>query len=341
MRRSLLLLTVVLCAASSSEARVRAVRHLNVWAKPACTGIQGLASIRFVEPTGTVRKSYFYAINKVASPFTAGVVPNTLYAVYDERLYESTDAGCSWTLRMPLPEIEVAYDVLPSRESIYVVANQKLVRITGPMTEGFDLPARMAGLAVNPADSLHLRGLGRDGVFYESRNGGIVWDPVGGIPDHSFTYSIAFDPRNFDHVLAGVVLNRGAIGTGMTTRDGGRSWTRTPFPAASVLADTMAFSPADPNVVWMIGADMTERKTHLYRSNDGGTTFAARLTGPFQRVVVPHPRDPNVVATSIIGEIAIVSDAGITILPGTHFEKMVWAPSGTLYFSAADEAYDF
>jgi hypothetical protein len=338
MRRALLVLTVVLCAAQSSEARVRAGRHLNVWAKPACTGIQGLGSIRFVEPGGTIRKSYFHTINEWASPITLGVVPNTLYTIFDQKLYESTNAGCTWSLRTPLPGEELEFGIYPSRERIYARTGLKLVRITGPTVEVFDLPTRMFGMRVNPANSLHLHGLGWNGAFYESRDGGILWESVGAVPEHSLIYSIAFDPANFDHVLVGLSLNRGG-GTGMTTRDGGRNWIRTPFPA-TILAYTIAFSPADPNVAWMIGFDVTTRAVSLYRSNDGGTTFVPRLQSfAWQRFVVPHPRDPNVVATGSSGDIAVVDNDGVTIIEGTFWHDMVWAPSGTIYFTAPDEEW--
>ena len=340
MRSSLLVLTLILAAAQPAAARVRAVAHPNVWAKPACTDIQGLGSVRFVTE-GTVRKSVIYTVNEWASPIVLGVVPNTLYTIFKNSLFESTDAGCTWTLRTPLPEAEIDRGIYPARGRIYALSGRKLVRITGPTIEVLDLPARIAGMAVNPADSLYLRGLGFDGAFYESRDGGLLWDRVGTIPEFYSLFSVAFDPANFDHVLAGINLIQGAIGTGMTTRDGGRTWIRTPFPA-SVLAYVMAFSPSDPKVAWMIGYDYGAKEVTLFRSNDGGTTFVPRLrSAAIQRRLVPHPRNPNVVATSLVDDnIALVDDTGgVTIIDGTFWHEMVWAPSGTMYFTAPDEEW--
>jgi hypothetical protein len=339
-----LLAVMLLSAALSFEARERAVQHPVTWQRPACSGIQGLASIRFLDPAGIVRQSYFHAINQYAT-IALGATPNTLYAIYDDRLYESTNAGCTWSLRTILPEGEVDFSIHATRDRIYAQSGLKLVRITGALVEVLDLPERVFGLAVDPASSLRLRAVSASGTFYESLDGGVSWTHVGAVPPSSLIDTVAFDPRDFDHVVIGLVLNRGGIGTGMTTRDGGRNWTPTPFPG-SVLTYAMAFSPADPNVAWMIGFDVTGRETHLYRSNDGAVTFApVHANDPkmnlLHRALAPHPRDPNVVAVRFFDHIGLVDDDGITFVTDTTVSDMVWSPAGTLYFTAPDESFDF
>jgi hypothetical protein len=121
----------------------------------------------------------------------------------------------------------------------------------------------------------------------------------------SLVYFAAFDPADLDHVIVGMSTT-GA----WTTFDGGASWIQ-----AAGLSKTGGprntfngvFSPADPAEVFVMGIDLDEADAgapsegrHIYRSQDGGLTFApvvdrggdiVLINGP---LLVAHPSTPGV-----------------------------------------------
>jgi hypothetical protein len=137
----------------------------------------------------------------------------------------------------------------------------------------------VVAIGVDPADDMHVRGVGEGGGFYDSFNGGDFWVPLGpGAPVTPLVYFAAFDPNNLDHAIVGM-----AQGGVVTTLDGGATWT-----SATGLTQTGGsrnsfygvISESDPSIVWVESIDLDEsgggapsNGKHIYRSTDGGLSF--------------------------------------------------------------------
>jgi len=168
------------------------------------------------------------------------------------------------------------------------------------------------------------------GASYESVDGGETWNLLGDATP-SIINAAAFDPSDFDHVVAGV------LGAGLVaTYDGGRTWTFTDMRGSNVFE--VKFSSADSRVVWVQADDS------LYRSDNGGKTFFMALRStpslPFTRALLaPHAHDSNIVAISSWAGIGVFNTAtnSTSIVQTSRPGAFVWSPVDVLYFSAPDE----
>src|SRR5437868_6130344 len=109
MRSALTLSLIFVGALLPAQTRQRAVRHTPIastWLAPACTTVSGLASLRFVLD-GTVAANRENVMNRYASDIAFSDVPNLIYAVYEDTLFESRDAGCNWKARAASPALEM------------------------------------------------------------------------------------------------------------------------------------------------------------------------------------------------------------------------------------------
>jgi photosystem II stability/assembly factor-like uncharacterized protein len=84
--------------------------------------------------------------------------------------------------------------------------------------------------------------------------------------------AIAAHPTNPDIVFAG---NAGL----RYSSDGGLSWHDGPAMFASTSVSAIAFDPSDPRIVWVYASSISTTD-RIYRSVDGGDTFAPVGTGP-------------------------------------------------------------
>ncbi len=114
----------------------------------------------------------------------------------------------------------------------------------------------------------------RDGEVFQSRNGGRSWDDVGAIGGFEELSSLAVDPTDPDHVLAG--MEPAAL---YRSRDGGRSWEEdsgirrmsgengwsVPWSNAQGHIRSIAFDPMEPRRIYLaveVGG--------IVRTEDGG-----------------------------------------------------------------------
>ena len=344
---------LLLFVAPVALARTRAIRSIvNDWDTPRCE-LTGLPWFRWIEPGGKVHGS---AVDPAPSDRNApammtlalGAPANTLWAV-DEAgaIHRSSDAGCTWSVAASVPEaLRDQYPtriVARNRERVYVYTGARrgpskrsvIVRLTGNTVETLTHPdlGGIVGLEVSLRDSLHVRTVARWGLAWESRDGGSTWsvlNPLAGIPAE--VRSVAFDPHDFDHILAGTLSGL------FRTRDGGRTWSRVGTDTAEV--EGIVFAPSNPRVVY-IGVVPSK----LLRSVDEGATFQqidVAVRGPYSRLYyidgffAVHPGDPLTFASEgdyAVGIKVTRPDGSTYTTPDfENVHQVVWSPSRVMYY---------
>ena len=332
-------LLVLPAAAQRVPRRTRPIINpLAQWKAPSCGIVDGLPSVRFVRDDTSVAANREHVVNLSASSIAASNRPNVLYATYQEHLFESRDSGCTWRERAHLgPAPQAPWTIAHARtERIYVHDMETLLRVTPYGVERLPLPARMLEVFANPRQPLHLRALGFDGATFESADGGDTWSALG--TSGTRLYSVAVDPANFDHLVAAAWRDGVSV-----SFDGGRTWTRT-GQLKGINTFYTEFSAADPRVVWAVGISVADGVDRLYRSIDGGMTFAPVLVSgrdlQFSRAdLAPSPRDANVVAFRASGGVALfdASKGTASLVAQAAPSALTWSPAGTLYFATPDE----
>ena len=339
------LLVTPIFAQRSAGGRQRAINRIPrtpvaaEWQAPACSIVSGLPSMRFL--SGSVEgKNRDFIRNASVYSIAPSSQPNVLYATYLEELYESRDAGCTWTQRAHLgTNFKSSWLISLARpELIYAHNRETLVRITPAETTTTPLPGtgQMLEVFVDPADVRHLRAINIYGDTYESTDSGATWTALGD-STAQMIYSVAVDPTDFDHLVAALSIYGISV-----SYDGGRTWTRN----GSLMWTNvfyMQFSPADPRVVWASGIPTREgNRDKLYRSIDGGMTFAPVVLQDFflyRSKLAPHPTNPALLALGSHDKVTLYDDSTGSINVGAKraFTTFAWAPNGTLYFAAPDE----
>lgn len=340
-----LLLASFLVFSTEAQSRPRKTRPIGrapqAWRAPACGTVQGLRSMWFIKDGGVLAQNETHARNQAVTSIAASDKPNVLYASYYEDLYESRDAGCTWTQRAHLGPVTSHgwFIVLARADRIYLHDWETLLRVTAAGVESLPLPGRMLEVLVNPRNTSHLRTVAGGGQTFESLDGGESWTALG-VASGSL-YVVRADPADFDHLLA----ESGIYGVSASF-DGGRTWTRS-GALQGVNAFYLEFSAADPRVVWASGVKPGEGFERIYRSIDGGMTFAPVLDSrkelSFARAnLAPHPRNPDLLAFRSHDGVAVYDHAAATasvIAPRftSSLRSLTWSPAGTLYFAAPNE----
>ncbi len=123
--------------------------------------------------------------------------------------------------------------------------------------------SRVTDLAVDPLKASTLYVACFDGL-YKTEDFGITWTQVGGLPSGSPVRTIAINPEDSLHLIAGLP-GRGLY----TSHDGGQSW----MPVSAGLEPNgnhrdILFDPAHPGVVYT-----SDIVSGVYRSDDSGQTW--------------------------------------------------------------------
>jgi hypothetical protein len=282
-------LVTATCVATATPA-ASAAAHVR-WHSPDCGQVQSNGLLTFTTDEGasvtpttgeTHETRYIFDIAALATP-------NEMLAVDDTgALFLSVDAGCSWSQVNQVPEVDEGRLEAASDGSAYLWNGDgtQLMRVTGarvsklpPLEEN----THLIDLVVDPRDGRHLRAILKDGRVLDSTDGGAHFREVGRVvaTRHVDVKSAGIDPRHLDHIVAGTY----DAGT-YTTFNGGRSWAHDGMGRAGdlVAVSTISVSPVSSKLVYEIGVNGTEGEAglpsegrHLYRSTDGGRTFAAVL----------------------------------------------------------------
>jgi hypothetical protein len=311
-----LTITILLLAAAvglrGDATSVAAGKHraAKVTKRQPCTVVNGVPAVTFTLDEGTSTTPLAQPLSGVGYTFGLAAldVPNTLLAFHNSSLLISTDAGCSWTTLKSFEEglFPPSLIAAPGGRAYAWSENRDFfMRHTASDDTALKSPVgAITGLGVDPRDGAHLRLAGDDGSLWESVDAGSTWSQLNtlrignGAP---LIYKFVFDPANLDHIVAGTAVNGAFV-----TFDGGRNWMQAVgITKATANVFNLVISPADRNVVWAMGIDFADTDPdahgrHIYRSTDGGLTYAPVIAeGPGVKLVngpimAAHPRNPDV-----------------------------------------------
>jgi photosystem II stability/assembly factor-like uncharacterized protein len=225
------------------------------------------------------------------------VSPDTLYAVANPGIFESTDSGVHWSLSLSLP-MHAASDV-----------------------------------AIDPQNPALLYAGGTVGGVWKSSDGGQTWTGVdNGIPtvEGSPQYPDSIMRVVVDPVNEGVVYAVTAENGIYKTTDAGASWSAANTGLESLLAapskylEALAVDPANPQTLYLgtlvpdpvTGFFGDDALSGIYRSTDGGQHWAEVVTHmAFTDIVIDPSNHQNVYAGGL--ELYVSVDGGGTWTPAT------------------------
>jgi len=285
--KSILILSVLLACicmtAFPGDAECQESRQPDkpaVWTVPDCDYVSGTNAVTFttdeglsVAETSVLRQPFHtrgLAALDVANTLVAGVAMDS-----DAVVLRSEDAGCQWKKIAEIRDTASLVFTAGPGGTVYAWSAGRLdfYRIEGKDVTALTAPDEIYGVAVDPADALHLRIGGRDCQLYESLDGGAGFSSVGnpaGTANYIF-FTVDFHPLNWNQALCGT------SGAWRTT-DGGESWS-TISPFVKEYGDIVyrfAYSPADPQRVWARGKlnPMGLGPKGIFVSDDGGASFS-------------------------------------------------------------------
>jgi photosystem II stability/assembly factor-like uncharacterized protein len=224
-------------------------------------------------------------------------------------IYKTTDGGKTWK------QVLFAGDRVAVADMCAAPGDSRVVYAT-TWTRSFTADGR--------------RGGGEDGQIYKSTDGGLTWQPLSmrGLPDgRRGRIGVAAAPGQ-GRVYA--IMNQGFF----RSDDAGESWTQVtkdPRVVGSWYFSRAYADPKNADVVYVM-------QTTMYRSTDGGKTFAAFKGGPSgedEHVLWIAPDDSR---RMILG-----SDQGATVSVDGGASWSIWynQPTGQFYHVITDNQFPY
>lgn len=215
--------------------------------------------------------------------------PSLLYATNGHSVMRSTDAGCSWRDSL---QLEAALPVGGAEEGTI----QAIVAAEAAPGRAYLMIERTAGPAERPN-------------VMRTDDAGVTWRPAAaGLPPIGAPAFLRVAPSDPDTAYLAIAVD-GVVDLLYATNDGGSSWTpRSNFgqDPGSAIAD-VKIDPSDAGHVWVAS------RSGLYRSSDGGRTFApvdefaGTSTGP---VDVVHAKGGTASILAFTPQGGLLSDDG-------------------------------
>jgi len=327
----LLLLVLLLCAALTlTGARRRAVGPGTPPVPGPCV-VQGLPNFYYSTDGGA-----HWSLN-AAEPTAAGAwdlavfpgAPETLLAAVGRNVLDSADGGCTWTLRHTVTE-DIHHNihlVAGPAGRAFLWTEEFVLRYDRGTVVPIAIPATIGGLGIDPANADHVRILDLStGVPRESFDSGATWQVAGKSPGGHIN-GTAFDPTDFNHILAGVQNSELRI-----TRDGGQTWSS---GAKVGFVCNLAFVSTQPNIVW-IALPTGSSAAYIQRSSDGGVHLdpVSGLAGVENGVCLHlqiNPHDPNVAHTLFGGDLhqfdAVLKTVTTSNCCGGRIDLLTYSPN--------------
>lgn len=280
-----------------------------VWQLPACNSVTGTGAVTFSADQGATLAPMDQMIVPVT--YTWGLValgkPGALVANSEGKILASDDAGCTWhpigtaegsnagIMHLRVAGDTRAYGFGDNGDALIRVDDEQVTQLPSPAGQN-----GLLGLGVDPNDPDRVRVGDGVGQIWESTDAGQKFAPIGApLFNDLFTYRVAFDPQDIDHIVVG------ALGDGaLVSFDGGAKWTPAKgLGPGKANGFNVVVSPADGNVVWVEGLDLADpneaTSRHIWRSTDGGLNFTAVVDAADATLyngnhMFPHPVDTNV-----------------------------------------------
>ena len=256
--------------------------------------------------------------------------PNTIYvgtgeptysscSYYGLGIYKSKDGGETWT--------HLAEDEFGGRSVTQIAISPETGDIFASLTvsgEPKEHPDRNSG-----------------GGLFRSSDGGASWERVSGLPENDVS-DFAFKPGNPKVMLAGLtspVSGSAPASAGVyRSTDGGTTWTKLSGITSDPKKIAIAFSPADPNRIYVLAGGVNPT---VYVSRNGGDSFTGKrpdgfntqIQGHYDLCAVADPTDPN---TAYFGGVQMIrtNDGGNSfrrITPAhTDIQRLAFDAAGTL-----------
>ncbi|MFQ5346418.1 MAG: hypothetical protein ACE5ED_01055 [Rhodothalassiaceae bacterium] len=278
--------------------------------------------------------------------------PNILYVgAASGGVWKSVNGGLSWTPvfdDQPVASIGAIDTFAPNPDIVWVGTGEGNPRnstsvgrgiyksLYGGRTwtfMGLEKTERIKRIVTHPNDPdiVYVTALGRawgenpERGVYKTTDGGKTWKRILYVDERTGASDIAMDPSNPDHLIASMwqfrrwpyFFRSGGPGSGLhVTYDGGEHWKKlTPedgLPEGDLGRIGVAFAPSDPEIVY---AMVEAGKSAVLRSEDGGETWKAVLSGPnvvprafYYADVMVDPENANRVYA--LQTVAQVSDDG-------------------------------
>ncbi len=147
------------------------------------------------------------------------------------------------------------------------------------------------------------------------------WKVLG--PDGGDARSLAYDPRNLNHVFLGT-----GTGTVFESLDGGQNWSRFAHLGSGddYVLDHIVIDPQNPDVMFVSAWSVEDQKAgDLFRSRDGGKTWQVlpAMRGKSIRALAMAASDPKVLTAGALDGVYRSTDSGEKwerISPAGHAE---------------------
>jgi photosystem II stability/assembly factor-like uncharacterized protein len=147
------------------------------------------------------------------------------------------------------------------------------------------------------------------------------WKVLG--PDGGDARSLAYDPRNLDHVFLGT-----GTGTMFESLDGGHNWSRFAHlgNGDAYVLDHIVIDPQNPDLMFVSAWSVEDQKDgDLFRSRDAGKTWEAlpAMRGKSIRALAIAASDPKVLTAGALDGVYRSTDSGEKwerISPANHAE---------------------
>ena len=206
---------------------------------------------------------------------------NQRSVAYGDGIYKSVDGGNSWK-NMGLKNSEHIGNILVHPENSDVV----FVSAYGPLWSK-----------------------GGDRGIYKTEDGGVSWNKILNVDEHTGFSEIHMDPRNPDVLYAASHQRRrhvytyvgGGPGSGLhKSTDGGSTWKKINkgLPSVELGRIGLDISDANPEIIYAI-VEASQRKGGFYKSNDRGETWVKQsgksTSGNYYQEIFADPIDEDVV----------------------------------------------
>ncbi len=271
--------------------------------------------------------------------------PDVLIAEHGGTLWRSTDAGCTFTSLGTITSTLWDLHAIGGGEVWGHVENgTDVLHLSGDVIEESAGPVETSLLGMTVDHGRVIVGTSSATLYERSNNN---WNSLGGPPNGGNAYDWAFDPKDADRAVVGLMSD------GLWWTHDGTTWHAATGISTPTNIFSVAWSPVDADVVWAEGLDIDEMDAgapsqgrHIWRSTDGGQSFTAVVANSAEVTLTnglpmtPDPVDAGVVwfefGTSFQGEGTWVYryDHGTGAVTRAH--QPTWDEFRALVFSPAD-----